>query len=413
MSSKLQKPPTDDIAISVRNLKKTYRLFAHPGDRIKQFFSFGIKHYHREFTALEDVSLDIKKGETIGIVGKNGSGKSTLLQLICGILKPTSGTIQVNGRISALLELGAGFNPEFTGRENVYFQGSIMGFTRAQLDERFDEITAFADIGEFIDQPIRTYSSGMFVRLAFAVSVHVDPEILVVDEALGVGDAGFQEKCITRMNEMRSNGTTILLVSHSLPTIRNFCQRVFWLGRGVIVRQGNSGEICQAYQAHTIRPTEVTHDEVGNTRSLDSRILREKRIAITKITADKKSIQVGEELAFRVFLRFADGNAKTIKAGFNIGFIVKGENGQIVAIFNTVRDNLLISTPVSMVSLHLPNTCFAPGRYFVSVNVCDDQVLFSYDELIGCLAFEVRQEFTRQGIPRWEGELACEHAWHW
>ena len=161
-----------DVVISARNLSKAYRLFGHPGDRIRQFLSLGLRQYHREFAALKGVSFDIKRGETVGIIGRNGSGKSTLLQMICGILKPTAGSIEVSGRISALLELGAGFNPEFTGRENVYFQGALMGFTKAQMDARFDEIAAFADIGEFIDQPVRTYSSGMFVRLAFAAMIH-------------------------------------------------------------------------------------------------------------------------------------------------------------------------------------------------------------------------------------------------
>src|SRR3989338_8224249 len=178
----------DDIAISVKNLTKIYRIFGHPGDRIKQALTFGRMRFHNEFTALQDVSFEIKKGETVGIIGRNGSGKSTLLQLICGILKPTSGSVKVNGRISALLELGAGFNPEFTGRENAYFQGAVMGMTREEMDGRFDDIAAFADIGKFIDQPVRIYSSGMFVRLAFAVSVHINPDILSIDEALSVGD---------------------------------------------------------------------------------------------------------------------------------------------------------------------------------------------------------------------------------
>jgi len=165
----------------------------------------GFRQYHREFTALKDVSFDIKKGEAVGVIGRNGSGKSTLLQVICGILKPTQGSIQINGRISALLELGAGFNPEFTGRENIYFQGAVMGFTKAKMDERFNEIASFADIGEFMDQPVRTYSSGMFVRLAFAVAISVDPDILVVDEALAVGDGKFQLKCAAWLQQLNQN----------------------------------------------------------------------------------------------------------------------------------------------------------------------------------------------------------------
>jgi ABC-type polysaccharide/polyol phosphate transport system ATPase subunit len=226
-----------DVAISVKNLTKTYRIFGHPGDRIKQALTLGRVRFHREFTALRDVSFEIKKGETVGIIGRNGSGKSTMLQLICGILKPTSGTVQVNGRVSALLELGAGFNPEFTGRENVYFQGAVMGLTKEEMDGRFDNITAFADIGDFIDQPVRTYSSGMFVRLAFAAAIHVDADILVVDEALAVGDAEFQERSISRMKVMQHSGTTILFVSHSIPAIKNFCQRALWLDEGTEIQE--------------------------------------------------------------------------------------------------------------------------------------------------------------------------------
>lgn len=237
-----------DIAISVRGLTKTFRLFGHPGDRIKQFFSLGFKQYHREFTALKDVSFDIKKGETVGIIGRNGSGKSTLLQLICGILKPTSGSVQVHGRISALLELGAGFNPEFTGRENIYFQGALMGFTQVQMEERFDEIAAFADIGEFIDQPVRVYSSGMFLRLAFAVAVHVEPDILVVDEAIAVGDPGFRARCFRRIAELRKSGGTILLVSHDIEQITWLCQRVIWLDEGVQLSNGLSESVAAQFQ---------------------------------------------------------------------------------------------------------------------------------------------------------------------
>lgn len=225
---------SDDIAISVRNLGKTYRLFGHPGDRIKQFLSLGMKKYHNEFTALHDVSFDIKKGETVGIIGRNGSGKSTLLQLICGILKPTTGTVKVNGRISALLELGAGFNPEFTGRENVYFQGAVMGMSSDEMDARFEEITSFADIGPFIDQPVRTYSSGMFVRLAFAVAVSVDPDILIVDEALAVGDVVFQQKCFDCIRRLQADGVSIVVVSHNPYQVERLCHWAAVMNHGVL-----------------------------------------------------------------------------------------------------------------------------------------------------------------------------------
>lgn len=257
----------DDIAISVRNLSKTYRLFAHSGDRIKQAATFGLRKFHKEFTALKDVSFDIKKGETVGIIGRNGSGKSTLLQLICGIIKPTSGTVQVNGRVSALLELGAGFNPEFTGRENVYFQGALMGISKTQMDERFDDIAAFADIGEFIDLPVRSYSSGMFVRLAFAAAVHVDPDILVIDEVLAVGDTHYQRRCFDKIYELQDRQTTIVIVSHNPYQIERLCDWAAVLHQGALSPLHPAKETLALYQ-------ELTHRTLGPASNSVS-ILRE------------------------------------------------------------------------------------------------------------------------------------------
>jgi ABC-type polysaccharide/polyol phosphate transport system ATPase subunit len=238
-----------DVVISAHGLSKSYRLFSHPGDRVKQFLSFGLKRYHREFTALRDVSFDVRRGEMLGIIGRNGSGKSTLLQLICGILKPTSGLVAVDGRISALLELGAGFNPEFTGRENVYFQGALMGFSRQQMDTRIDDIADFAEIGEFMDQPVRVYSSGMFVRLAFSAMIHADADILVIDEALAVGDEAFQRKCFDKLADYLGEGRkTLLFVSHNLRQIERVCTRAIWLDQAGLVKQGTASEICTAYQ---------------------------------------------------------------------------------------------------------------------------------------------------------------------
>jgi ABC-type polysaccharide/polyol phosphate transport system ATPase subunit len=214
---------SSEPVISVRGLSKTYRVYDHPlhgllsrlsGDRIGR---------RKEYRALEDLSFDVGHGETVGIIGRNGSGKSTLLQLICGIRKATVGSVRTHGRVSALLELGSGFHPEFTGRENVFLQGAIAGFSRPEMESRFDHIVAFADIGEFIDQPVRLYSSGMFVRLAFAVSVEVAPDILVIDEALSVGDIDFQAKCLTRMRELMANGVTTLFVSHSMQAVNAYC----------------------------------------------------------------------------------------------------------------------------------------------------------------------------------------------
>lgn len=239
---------SSDAAITVAGLSKRYRIFSHPGDRLKQAATLGRLRLHREFTALEDVSFEIPQGQTVGIIGRNGSGKSTLLQLICGILKPSAGTVQTRGRVAALLELGAGFNPEFTGRENVYFQGALMGMSRADMDARFDAIAAFADIGAFMDQPVRTYSSGMFVRLAFAVANSLEPDILVVDEALAVGDEAFKRKCFARFRSFREGGGVLLFVSHSSNMITDLCDRALLLDSGRLLFDGSPKGAVAWYQ---------------------------------------------------------------------------------------------------------------------------------------------------------------------
>lgn len=221
----------DDLAISVQNVSKCFRRYRHPTDRLKELLFPSQKKYE-EFWALRDVSLEVPRGQTLGIVGRNGSGKSTLLQIIVGTLMPTMGDVCVNGRISALLELGSGFNPEFTGRQNVFFNGQLLGLSKQQIEERFDDIAAFADIGDFIDRPAKTYSSGMFVRLAFAVATSVDPDILVVDEALAVGDEAFQRRCFARIEALQSRGSTTLFVSHAASKIVELCDRALLLDRG-------------------------------------------------------------------------------------------------------------------------------------------------------------------------------------
>ncbi len=238
---------SSDVAVASRGLTKVYRVFERPADRIKQSIFFGARAFYRPFTALDDVSFEIRKGETVGIVGRNGSGKSTLLQLICGILKATAGEIAVNGRISALLELGAGFHPEFTGRENVRFMGAILGLKRDDMEQRLPEIEAFADISDFMDQPVRTYSSGMFVRLAFAVAIHVDPDILVIDEALAVGDMSFQAKCMSALHRFRQRGVTILFVSHDINAVKSLCGTALYLDHGRLRQSGPAAEVAEAY----------------------------------------------------------------------------------------------------------------------------------------------------------------------
>lgn len=240
-------PDLDDIAIRVQNLSKAYKLYNNPVDRMKESLHPLRKKYHYDFYALNDVSFEVKKGDSVGLIGVNGSGKSTLLKILTGVLTPSSGEVYKNGKISALLELGAGFNPEFTGLENVYFQGAIMGYTRAEMDEKVDDILSFADIGEFIYQPVKTYSSGMFVRLAFATAVAVDPDILIIDEALSVGDVRFQLKCMKKMNSFQEDGKTIILVTHATDTLKSFANIGILLDKGCLQYFGDPKEATLRY----------------------------------------------------------------------------------------------------------------------------------------------------------------------
>jgi lipopolysaccharide transport system ATP-binding protein len=273
---------SDDEAISIKNLSKCYQIYAQPADRLKQFLESKLHSilrlqnrakYFREFLAVKDVSLTIKKGETVGIIGRNGSGKSTLLQIICGTLTPTHGEITTSGRIAALLELGSGFNPEFTGRENIYLNGAILGLTKEEVDLRFEKITGFADIGDFIDQPVKTYSSGMIVRLAFAVIAHVDADILVIDEALSVGDAVFVQKCNLFLRRFLENGT-LLFVSHSMQSVLELCTRVIWLSDSEIRMDGEAKEVVKNYSAYIhqkIHSNTKIHIEQSTLEKLETR----------------------------------------------------------------------------------------------------------------------------------------------
>lgn len=268
---------SSEIAIRVERLGKCYHVYDSPRDRLKQFAVPRLRRilhrpamqYFREFWALRDVSFEVRRGETVGIVGCNGSGKSTLLQLICGTVTPTHGNVETAGRISALLELGAGFNPEFTGRENIYLNGAVLGLGRAEIDARFDKIAAFADIGSFIEQPVKTYSSGMYVRLAFAVQASVDPDILVVDEALAVGDERFQRKCFARIESLKANGAAILFVSHSPAMVTQLCDRAILLDKGSRLLFDSPTEVIKAYQKLIYSPAEARDSLVQRMQKSD------------------------------------------------------------------------------------------------------------------------------------------------
>ena len=237
-----------NLAISVQDVTKIYRLYDKPIDRLLEAMSITKKTYHKKFFALDKISFEIEKGTTVGIIGTNGSGKSTILKIITGVLNPSSGNVEVEGNISALLELGAGFNMDYTGIENIYMNGTMMGFGREEMEKKLPEILEFADIGDFVHQPVKTYSSGMFVRLAFALAINVEPEILIVDEALSVGDVFFQAKCYKKMDEIRQKGTTILMVTHDMGSVIKYCDKVILLNKGSFVAEGKAGEIVDLYK---------------------------------------------------------------------------------------------------------------------------------------------------------------------
>ena len=236
-----------EVMIQVSNLSKEYWLYDKNIDQLKELIVLGKKNYHKTHKALDGISFEVKRGEHIGIIGTNGSGKSTLLKILTGVVKQTSGQVKINGKISALLELGAGFNPNYSGLENIYLNGTVMGYTREEMEKKVDSIIEFADIGEFINQPVKNYSSGMFARLAFAVAINVEPEILIVDEALSVGDTFFQNKCYRKFEELKNKGVTILFVSHDIESIKQMCTRVLWIEQGKQQMLGESNEVCQAY----------------------------------------------------------------------------------------------------------------------------------------------------------------------
>ena len=238
----------EKYAVEVKNVTKIYRLYDKPIDRLKESLSVSHKEYHKDFYALSDLSFTVEKGQTVGIIGTNGSGKSTILKIITGVLTPTTGEVTVRGKISALLELGAGFNQDYTGIENIYMNGTMMGYTKKEMDAKLPEILDFAEIGDFVYQPVKTYSSGMFVRLAFALAINVEPEILIVDEALSVGDVFFQSKCYRRMEEIRKNGTTIIMVTHDMGSIIKYCDKVVLLNKGEFIAQGSAGKMVDLYK---------------------------------------------------------------------------------------------------------------------------------------------------------------------
>ena len=364
-----------EIAIRVENISKKYRLYDTPKHRLKEALHPFRRKYHNDFWALRDISFDVKRGETVGIVGKNGSGKSTLLQIVCGILQPTEGTVRVNGRVSALLELGAGFDKELTGRENVYLSGSLIGLTKEEMDEKFDSIAQFADIGDFIDQLVKTYSSGMFVRLAFAAAINVDPDILVVDEALSVGDIFFQSKCMAVMKTMIDKGTTMLFVSHDSISVKSLCEKAILLDAGKIITYDKPDRVVEKYFAMKVAAEQkIFPAELGKKSGADMGSHREICIAESRSSAFTNNnefmrkasfqrIQNGKANFANIQLLDVSGNAiNSVEYDQNVilrmsieihedvhalgcGYHIQDKNGVSIVNSNLAIENMMIHCP--------------------------------------------------------------------
>lgn len=286
-----------EIAIHVDHVSKIYKLYDKPTDRVKESLGLTTKKLSKDHYALNDLDFQVNKGETVGIIGTNGAGKSTILKIITGVLNPTRGKVDINGRISALLELGAGFNMEYTGIENVYLNGTMIGFSREEIDARMDDILKFADIGDFVYQPCKTYSSGMFVRLAFAVAINIDPEILIVDEALSVGDVFFQAKCYKKFEEFKKAGKTILFVSHDLGSISKYCDRVILLNKGTKLAEGRPREMVDMYKkvlVHQLDEAEIEHEETEEKKEIEEKeeIVENEEIEERKESIEKKDTDI-------------------------------------------------------------------------------------------------------------------------
>lgn len=342
-------------AIEVKDVTKVYRLYEKPIDRLKESLNPRHKSYHKDFYALNGLSFHVEKGQTVGIIGTNGSGKSTILKIITGVLTPTTGEVNVDGKISALLELGAGFNMDYTGIENIYMNGTMMGFTKKEMDEKLQDILDFADIGDFVHQPVKTYSSGMFVRLAFALAINVEPEILIVDEALSVGDVFFQAKCYRRMEEIRQNGTTILMVTHDMGSIIKYCDKVVLLNKGEFIAEGEPGRMVDLYKKILANQMDSLREELENDFSggmeiegSEKKVLSSKEAAAAHTGADaglmKDKITINSDRT-----EYGDGRAEIFDLGL---FDARGNltnlliKGEMFTIKERIRFNEKLQNPI-------------------------------------------------------------------
>ena len=401
-NERLKNMNNEEYTVEIENLTKEYKMYNRKKDRLLEIV-LPMYNHHDTFVAVDNLNLKVKKGEILGILGKNGAGKSTLLKMITGVVVPTKGTINVEGKISSMLELGTAFNMELTGYENIYQHGQVMGLTNQEIKSKEKEIIDFADIGEHIWQPVKTYSSGMFARLAFACAINIEPEVLIVDEVLSVGDMAFQEKSITKMKEIRESGTTIIFVSHSLPSIKNFCTRAIWMENGRIVMDGDTIEVADKYKESIIdKPRQEEADRKAKNKQKER--IKGKSIEITSVQCDKKEYDLYDDISITIKLN----NIKKIKK-YGVGIIVYNSKSDLITALNTIRMEKYLDENVSEISFKIRHNCLNEDKYYVTVSVCDEKIMFSYDKNEYATDFKVKVPKNSFGVPLSEGFYACDY----
>lgn len=403
---------SSESVIEVTELSKRYALFERPSDRLRQMLWRGRKRFYREFVALDGLDFRLVRGEALGLIGRNGAGKSTLLQLICGTLTPTSGTVSVRGRVAALLELGAGFNPDFTGDENIHLNASLLGLTPEEIARHYDEIVAFADIGDFLHQPVKTYSSGMYVRLAFAIATSVEPDILVIDEALSVGDGAFARKSFDRIMSLREQGATILFCSHSMFHVESICDRVLWLDKGKPIRFGEPAQVVPAYEAFLAsgRIDLPDHEAISlSQESIEPTPAGSARLKAVTVSANGETGQCvtvtscQDTLCVEV-LFLSDPSLPAP----SVAVAIHTQDHRLVTSSGTWNDGWTVrrnAAGVGAVAIRYPAIPLLKGRYTVSAVLFCERGLHAYDEANHCAFFDVRQEDPERGI------VALPHEW--
>lgn len=405
--------------IRVDRVSKVYKIYDSPKDRFQE--ALGIrkaKQRHRDYYAVNDLSFEVGKGEIVGVVGRNGSGKSTILKILTGVLNPTAGNVEINGKVAALLELGAGFNMEYTGMKNIYLNAAMMRVSREEIEKKIPEILAFADIGDYIHQPVKTYSSGMFVRLAFAVAINVDPDILIVDEALAVGDARFQLKCMDKFMEFVERGKTILFVTHDVNAVKRFCNRAIWLNQGKMIMDGNTDEVTDRYLDFLKSDLPIEQYLAQSVRHAEEQAEREQPqvdvqgIEIAQIHSLRAYNTLGQEIDV-----IPHGDKMVLKVGYVVsdltianpvlGVAIRRIDNEYICGLNTKLDNVSIpwKAGYNEVTLTYPRMNLMGGEYYFDVGIFDQTGIVNLDYKAKIKNFFVKMDYIAEGI------VVLEHEW--